>query len=869
MRARPAHPVDTFTSLSKPSGQIRDLWETEKETLDKYNDECTDKKLVAINLPTGSGKSIIGLLILESWRMIGKRVAILTSSNALCVDLDKRCKDMGIQSVIIRGKGRDELENRERINNIKAYKRGQAIGIMNYWAYMLAKDIAEPDILVVDDADNFETVLIQQSSITVNRDSDPNIWDQIWAELNKYKIYQNLESYAMRQSRDESELIYFTHSVRIAERAKSLILSKARSDLSDELFWRFDENKDKMLALPMYISGENVVFSPVINVGVKHERLKNLQQIIFMSATLGTSEMLHRMMGSEEEIFTISESNIQNKLGTMGERIIFPIDEISSPMPEDQNLQQAVLRICQEFRKVLLLAPSKYDAREIQNFLKNNGLSVFFYNNESDVDQFSRLQSGVLISGGRLVGLDLPDETCRIAIITRMPFVVNPADGFSKQVLEDYDYVNEKVGHRLVQACGRCNRSPKDYAIYFILDSRLASDILGNEDLFRYFPARMKAEMDYGQEYASTGGLDRAIEIGKLFLSRKLPGFSKDIESKLASSEKITISSNKPFRKEIEAWYNLVERRNYLDAARDFELCSVHYQQLGDLNEQNNRQRAWMHYLAAYSYYLAFRMFGTVEYKHKAIDNLELSIKFGRSSWFSGLQVIINEIKESKEKESVIRDLGVQSMKERILRSWEEFRRTNTTKKRNPKQQWNSYADILLNGSHSNVVATLKHVLETMGYEVRNTSGENGKPDLLVFGAGAENHLILVEVKTKDEGGDVKREDVDQIAGHRINYQKEYPNYNLYFLLFMNKEKFSDTAITKSKNNVSLLRAIEFVSFLNKYVDLMERGWNTRILVEKVSVMEKIPTPDDLIVIFKPSDNPLITIDSLEKIVKW
>ncbi|MEW6605097.1 MAG: DEAD/DEAH box helicase, partial [Thermoproteota archaeon] len=244
-------PVAVFNSLTKPTGIIQKLWDAQGETLDKYYASMTDKRLVAINLPTGSGKSIIGLVILESWRRNGKRVAIITSSNALCVDLDKRCKDLGIQSVNIKRKSNDELQNRERINNIKSYKRGQAIGIMNYWTYMSAKDVAEPEVLVIDDADNFETVLIQQSSVIINRDSDTSIWEQIWGELSKYKIYQNLDSYAIRQSDDESELIYFLHSVRIAETVRSIILSKNRSDLSDDLFWRFEENKDRLIACPM------------------------------------------------------------------------------------------------------------------------------------------------------------------------------------------------------------------------------------------------------------------------------------------------------------------------------------------------------------------------------------------------------------------------------------------------------------------------------------------------------------------------------------------------------------------------------------------------------------------------------------------
>ena len=90
----PSDPLLLFESLElKPDGQIRELWKSQIEVLDKYYKELKDERRIAIELPTGSGKSIIGLLILEMWRKTGKRVAILTSSIALSEDMARRCED--------------------------------------------------------------------------------------------------------------------------------------------------------------------------------------------------------------------------------------------------------------------------------------------------------------------------------------------------------------------------------------------------------------------------------------------------------------------------------------------------------------------------------------------------------------------------------------------------------------------------------------------------------------------------------------------------------------------------------------------------------------------------------------------------------
>jgi superfamily II DNA or RNA helicase len=90
------NPNQLFRTLSlKPDGQIKKLWDSQAEVLDIYYAKLKDSKKVAIELPTGSGKSIISILILEMWRRTGKRVAILTSSIALGDDMGRRCNDLG------------------------------------------------------------------------------------------------------------------------------------------------------------------------------------------------------------------------------------------------------------------------------------------------------------------------------------------------------------------------------------------------------------------------------------------------------------------------------------------------------------------------------------------------------------------------------------------------------------------------------------------------------------------------------------------------------------------------------------------------------------------------------------------------------
>jgi Rad3-related DNA helicase len=456
------NPVDVFASLPlRPDGPIKEPWPLEKEVLQRYYGEQKDHPRVAIELPTGSGKSIIGLVLLESWRRAGKRVAILTSSIALADDMVKRCADLGIESAPITGKRFSELEGIARAQNKRKYARKQAIGIMNYWAYMMAKDVPEPDVLVVDDADFFENFLISDYAVTVSRKEDEGIWNVLIDDLAKHRIYQaRIEAFKFSDTTEETLVVYFTHAVELVKKLRTLVLS-GREIVSEELSYSFDRNKAYLDGYLMFVTREGIVFAPYISPGLNHERLRGIEKIIFMSATIGSREYIHRILGSDTELEILTEKDVKSNVGTMGKRIIFPLDGITPSAHMEDDMLRAIVTIHEKFGKTLVMCNSFRDAYKVAKVLGDRGHQATVYTKESDSSSFSNARSGALITAGRFIGIDLPDEACRISIITRMPFVLGPADAFVKDLLGDTAYINEKVGHRLVQAFGRVQQRSK------------------------------------------------------------------------------------------------------------------------------------------------------------------------------------------------------------------------------------------------------------------------------------------------------------------------------------------------------------------------------------------------------------------------
>lgn len=227
---------------------------------------------------------------------------------------------------------------------------------------------------------------------------------------------------------------------------------------------------------------------------------------------------MHRTMGCFDEIAVLTEKDIRSQVGTMGTRVIFPLNDVCTTGRIDAKVLDVIHRILSTFKKVLILCNSRSDADKVIEYLHENGQKATLYQGEADSTHFAKIeQEGALITAGRFIGLDLSSKECGVGVITRMPYILGPIDLLIKNILEDAQFSDEKVSHRVVQGFGRCNRNPDDRAIYFMLDSRLASDILGEEKIYQHFPRRMKAELDFGQEFAEIGGLAKTLEVGRKF----------------------------------------------------------------------------------------------------------------------------------------------------------------------------------------------------------------------------------------------------------------------------------------------------------------------------------------------------------------
>ena len=205
--------IDTFTNLSRSSkfSSLRPWQETFSEI---WKNGAYKNSRIGIKLPTGCGKTLIALLILETYRTKDPPLsgAIITHNYALIDKIKDEADNLGIPAVIIRGKSA-ETDLRKRNLDIMAYQNCEAIRISPY-AVELYSDVNPPDVLIIDDADMFANDLRESCVIHILKEDHEELYNNILGILNP-ENYEKFES--INQGKEPSwviRLVYVNEAIK-------------------------------------------------------------------------------------------------------------------------------------------------------------------------------------------------------------------------------------------------------------------------------------------------------------------------------------------------------------------------------------------------------------------------------------------------------------------------------------------------------------------------------------------------------------------------------------------------------------------------------------------------------------------------------
>ena len=628
-------PEALFRDLRSPFQEIQHLWSHQADLLRDYM-KYVQASDVAIGLPTGSGKTLVGVLIGE-WRRQSRqnRVAYLCPTRQLARQVGSQAIDYGIEAHVLVGK-----QSEYAPHEFNDYQTGKAIAITTYSAiFNSSPRFKDPQTLVLDDAHAGENFLASMWSVEISRSTDPDtyraILDLVQTDLDS-GFYSDISSGWDVQKANLIELIPNT-SVRKHETSIRDFLDKAlESKTSPWYAWNLV--KDSLVACNFFVSWDSILIRPLIPPTLTHPPFKNATQRVYMSATLGSGGELERIVGVKSITrLALPKGCNQHSSG----RRLFLMPQYSMTVEQTNEVVENALK---KFERSLVLVPNRHDPEAIRlsESIQRLNIPLFGASDiENDINRFVGSASGALLLS-RYDGLDLPDDSCRLLVFGGLPSGTNLQERFLWSRIAASTLLRDRVMTRFVQGVGRCIRSDSDYAVVLVIGKRLLEFVLKNENLDMLSP-ELQAEIKFGIENSRDRSAQEINQLLDSFLAQDEGWRAAETtmerlcESSRPRDGSISNRLRSVVTDEISYLYAMWERR--------FENALQYARKVTDAlsGEGAKAYRAWWYYLSAEAALKLFETTSDTHYKDTAHDLLnraaQCSIGIG---WFARLGQSLN-----------------------------------------------------------------------------------------------------------------------------------------------------------------------------------------------------------------------------------
>lgn len=453
-------PIDRFEELftQHRSASIPGLWPWQREVLAAYAPLEED---VAIELPTGAGKTLLGLLIGEDFRLqTNCPVAYLTGNKQLAQQVERHARNLGFPIVRFQG-SKDAWAARD----IRSYNFGTAIGVMNYWNYFNSSPGVEPaGLLILDDVHLLEQPLRGFFTVAISN-TDPlyrEILELIIARCPYYSVASDLLNGIDTLRR--LEMVAFADSADLTPEVRDLLDARLRS--GTDAWWAWQQIRSRLGTCCWLLSKRGVTFTPYVPPSQTISHFSRPSRRLYLSATIGTVDDMRRRLGTPP--LRLLTASVQPRQGDRFVVIRNAADQLDAP-----DLVQLLHPLLSSRVKALWLCARRETAAVLEIALTISGLPGAIRRLEADNgadEPFASELSGHLIAAGRYDGMDFPDDACRVEVLPEVPIATSDLEEWASAFLRDAAFAEARFGQRVAQALGRCNRSESDRAVYLLTD---------------------------------------------------------------------------------------------------------------------------------------------------------------------------------------------------------------------------------------------------------------------------------------------------------------------------------------------------------------------------------------------------------------
>lgn len=779
-----------------------------------------EKRTVALELPTGSGKTLVGLLIGEYRRRKNKeKILFLCPTNQLVHQVVEQANlKYGLKAIAFCGKQKDYSPKDK-----SSFLMSEALGVTTYSSFFaLNSFFKDVDVLIMDDVHSCEDYII--SNWTIQIDSETTIFTEI-AELLKNCISEVDYKYLLEEEylpdvASWCNMLPMPLALNKLDELQLILQHGIASGTSN--FYAYSRISENLQECNIYIANRKILIRPWIAPTMSFKAFADAKQRILMSATLGRSGELERITGIEK-ICRLPIVNDWDKKGLGRKFFTFP--DLSLGEDEQGEVVMALQNLC---KKSVFLVPDSQSAKAIKGFYTEHISSAKIFEAkdiEESKQSFVDCPEGTAILANRFDGIDFSDDASRLLFIWNLPKTTNLQERFLITRMGASKLYAERIRTRIIQAVGRCSRNPSDFSIVCVIGDSIQNDLTKQEKI-KQFPPELRAEIQFGLENSvDYSTVKDVIEQARDFLDRNenwqeaeeyIVDLRNDYWDEIDEVEKqVNDKLQKSAVLELKFQYSLW-KKDY-KAAFGFA-CDI----IGVLNAPVlSGYKCFWNYMAGCMAFYLFQQ-GQSEYRTSGIQYLEEALKENISiRWLSGLseKLFCAENKDIEENDFFF------DCVERLENVFTSLPTAQKLEKRIKKilDDLNSLDGKVFERGH-------KELGELLGYISHNPSS-TGAPD--PYWIINENNVVVSEDKIYEEKEQIKSipiSDVSEAGRHCVwileHEKRILKDANIYTVLITNSTSIEDDARIYADNLYYVYRK-DYVSWAVKALTVIRRVWNT------------------------------------------
>jgi len=591
-KAKVLDPVKIYDSLDRASdkGPLRPV---QTHILSEWHKHCRKQRDLIIKLHTGQGKTLIGLLLLQSRLNDNQGPALYLCPNHFLVDQScTQAKQFGISVVkadpdlpsdFLDGKAILVTTVQKLFNGLTKFGLGpHSTGLGS---------------LVMDDCHACIDSIKQACSITLSADSQP--YEELKRLFENDLRDQGAGTFEDICNDDFDALLavpywsWLDHSDEV-----TAILSRHKSIDDIKFAWPLLRDMiDRCLCIVSGTAIEIVPHTPPLH---QFGSFFDAKARYFMSATVTDDSFLIRGLGLDSK--TIEEPLTYPDEKWCGEKMIL----LPSLLDASMTREQVVRGFAKERKKrkygVVGLTPSFRASK-----LWEESRAVV-----ADADSITKhvesLKAGkcskAICIVNRYDGVDLPDDSCRVLVIDSKPSGNSLHDRYTEACRPDSEVMAQRTARIVEQELGRSVRGEKDYCAIVLAGADLVQAVR-SAAVRRYYSSQTKMQLEIGLEIAEFAKEDIAdgVDPPSAFAGLLKKLLDRDEGWKEFYVERMSkVKTESPAKKMLTVFSEEAKAESLCEAGRGDEAADV-LQAMVDSMKFSSEEKGWyLQEMARYKY---------------------------------------------------------------------------------------------------------------------------------------------------------------------------------------------------------------------------------------------------------------------------